>query len=101
MIKERPTINREAKRTKTRKGKFTVVIYNDDTTTMDFVVIVLMTIFDYEMRSAINLMLQIHNSEKKVVGIYPEKLAHGKRNEAMELAKSFGFDTFKVEVEEV
>ena len=81
--------------------KFAVIMYNDDYTTMDFVVIVLVQIFNYTIHSAIDLMLQIHNSDKKVIAIYPEKLAYAKKKKALKIAKENNFDKFRVEVEEV
>lgn len=83
------------------KDKWVVVMYNDDYTAMDFVIIVLVSIFNKSMSDAVNLMLQIHHSTKQVVGMYPEKLANAKVKKSLDLAKSWGYDKFRVEVEKV
>lgn len=82
-------------------SQFTVVMYNDDVTPMDVVVMILYTVFNYSINNAVQLMLQIHNSNKRVVGIFPEKLAYAKRDKAVDFATKCGFPNFKVEVEEV
>lgn len=82
-------------------NEYVVVMYNDDTTDMLAVTIILMSVFDYSRDSAVDLMLQIHNSDKCVVGIYTEKIAKAKRNLAIEMARNFGFSDFTVKVEQV
>lgn len=83
------------------KKRFAVIMYNDDYTTMDFVVVLLVNVFNYTVSSAVDLMLQIHNSDKRVIAIYPEKLAYAKKDKALRIAKENNFDKFRVEVEEV
>lgn len=39
---------------------YAVIMYNDNYTTMDFVVDVLLTVFDYSMDKAVTVMMQIH-----------------------------------------
>ena len=57
---------------------YNVVIHNDDVTTMDFVVMVLMNIFFYSEKDATELMLQVHNLGKAIVGTYTYDIAHSK-----------------------
>ena len=83
------------------KDKWVVIMYNDESTTMDFVVYVLMNVFNKPFNDACTLMLQIHCSDKQVVGIYPEKLANAKRNHALDLAKQYNQKEFRVEVEQI
>lgn len=99
-------MSREAVKEKERskennRDKWVVVMYNDDYTTMDFVILVLVQVFNKSTSDAINLMLQIHHSVKQVVGMYPEKLANAKVKKTLEKAKEYGYDKFRVEVEKV
>ena len=55
--------------------RYMVILLNDDITTMDFVVSILIDIFYYELESAINKMLQVHNEGKAVCGVYSYDIA--------------------------
>ena len=50
-------------------GKYEVLIHNDDFTTMDIVVKILMEVFFKSYNEATTLMLRVHNSDKAVVVI--------------------------------
>jgi ATP-dependent Clp protease adaptor protein ClpS len=52
-----------------------VVIHNDDFTPMDFVVALLITIFQKSEQEATLIMLDIHQKGKGVGGIYPKDIA--------------------------
>ena len=67
-----------------------VLIYNDDFTPMDFVVNVLMQIFDKEESAATALMLSIHKSSYAVAGVYPKDIACTKAAEAVRWAREEG-----------
>ena len=71
--------------------RYKVIIHNDDFTTMDFVVEVLKTVFFYSDEKAEALMLQVHHSNKAVVGIYTYDIAVSKANKATNLAREKGF----------
>ncbi len=58
--------------------RYKVVLLNDDFTSMDFVVEVLMELFDHEVDSAINIMLQIHRSGRGICGVYTYEVAETK-----------------------
>ena len=62
--------------------RFKVTIYNDDFTTMEFVVKVLTTVFYKSSVEAETLMLQVHKSNSAVVGIYSYDIAHSKVQKA-------------------
>ena len=71
-IKERQRVDlREPRRYK-------VTIYNDDFTTMEFVVKVLVEVFFKSEAEAEALMLKVHHSDKAVVGIYTYDVATSK-----------------------
>lgn len=70
--------------------QYQVLIYNDDFTPMDFVVEVLMGVFDKEEPAAVALMMSIHKGSYAVAGIYPRDIAQTKATEAVQWARSEG-----------
>ncbi|HBL30222.1 MAG TPA: ATP-dependent Clp protease adapter ClpS [Acidobacteria bacterium] len=78
-------------RKKTRRPKrFKVLLYNDDFTTMDFVVYVLMKHFHKSPAEATHIMLQVHHKGAGVAGIYPRDQAETKVAEATAEAQEHG-----------
>lgn len=71
--------------------KWKVIFYNDNTTTVDFVIVVLREIFDYDENSAIEMTQKIHNNGKEVVGLYIYEVAEQKASETLYLASQYGF----------
>ncbi len=71
--------------------RYEVIIYNDDVTTMDFVVEILIIIFHFTQESAERLMLEIHQKGKSVVGLYPKEIAETKVSQVLNLAKINNF----------
>ena len=83
---------RERQRTRLQEPRrYKVTIYNDDFTTMDFVVRVLMQIFFKSEQEAQTLMLQVHHGQKAVVGIYSYDVAVSKVQKATQMARDEGF----------
>lgn len=83
---------RERQRTDLREPRrYKVIIHNDDFTTMDFVVMVLMTVFHKSQAEAEQLMLQVHHSDQAVVGIYSYDVAQSKIQRATMMAREEGF----------
>ena len=80
--------------------QYRVIMINDDFTTMDFVVSVLMDIFHKDRTKAEQLMMHVHKFGRAVIGIYPYDIAISKTNKAMERAKAEGFP-FRMQVEEI
>ena len=84
-VKERQRIDvREPRRYK-------VYIYNDDFTTMDFVVRVLMVVFFKSEAEAETIMLMVHRSGKGLVGVYSYDVAVSKVQRATKMARDEGF----------
>lgn len=79
--------------------KYVVVMHNDDFTPMDFVVNILMEIFNKEYDEAVTIMMQIHKGNRGIVGTYSYDIAQSKAEKAMMLAKEEGYP-FRVTVEE-
>ena len=83
---------RERQRVKINEPRrYRVVIYNDDFTTMDFVVMILRQVFLKSEEEANMLMLKVHHSDKAVVGIYTYDIAMSKMRKATEMARGEGF----------
>lgn len=72
-------------------GKFKVVVYNDDVTTMEFVVALLMSVFRHTEAAAVELTKSIHNEGKAVAGIYTHEIAEQKVIEATDMSELNGF----------
>lgn len=71
------TATRERRRTK-RPRRFKVLLHNDDFTTMEFVVSVLMRHFGKTVAEATHVMLQVHHRGVGVAGVYPRDVAESK-----------------------
>ena len=83
---------KERQRTDLREPqRYKVTIHNDDFTPMDFVVKVLTQVFFKQPAEAEQLMLQVHHSDKAVVGIYTYDIAVSKVKRATMMARNEGF----------
>lgn len=71
--------------------RWKVVVLNDDTTPMDFVVGILTEIFKHTQETAKDITLEIHNNGSGIAGIYSFEIAEAKAVEATQLARSNGF----------
>lgn len=78
---------------------YKVVMHNDDFTTMEFVVDVLVNIFNKKIEEANKIMIDVHKKGNGIAGIYPYDIAVSKASTAMTIAKEQGFP-FKLSVEE-
>ncbi len=70
---------------------FKVLLHNDDYTSMDFVVEVLMGIFHKTHQQAEQIMLQIHEKGKAICGVYTYEIAQMKVEQVRQLAKQNEF----------
>lgn len=80
--------------------KYKVYILNDDYTTMDFVVDILMGIFHKTYEEAEAIMLEVHKSERGLCGIYTYEIAQTKVMQVTKKAKDSGFPLKAVMEEE-
>lgn len=71
--------------------KFKVYLLNDDYTSMDFVVDVLMSIFHRNYEEAEKIMLDIHKKERGLCGVYTHEIAETKVMQVIKKAKDSGF----------
>ena len=70
--------------------KYKVLLLNDDYTTMEFVVFVLMQVFRHSQASATRVMLHIHNSGVGVAGIYSREVAETRVAQVEKVAREAG-----------
>ncbi|WP_243546553.1 ATP-dependent Clp protease adaptor ClpS [Pseudodesulfovibrio tunisiensis] len=71
--------------------KYKVLMHNDDYTTMDFVVEVLIRVFHKSEAQATTIMMAIHNQGVGVCGIFTAEVAETKVDLVHRLAKGAGF----------
>ena len=99
-IMETNIVTKQKNEVKIKKPKqYKVVMYNDDYTTMEFVINVLVSVFNKKLIEAEKIMLDVHERGKGVAGIYSHDIAITKVYTAMSMAKEQGFP-FKLTVEE-
>jgi ATP-dependent Clp protease adaptor protein ClpS len=79
--------------------RWNVVFYNDDSTPMDYVIQVLMSIFKHTADTAKEITLTIHNSGRGVAGNYPYEIAEQKAAETMTESRTRGY-SLQVEIEQ-
>ncbi|EOW0925470.1 ATP-dependent Clp protease adaptor ClpS [Campylobacter upsaliensis] len=70
---------------------YKVVLLNDDVTTMDFVIEVLMHVFFHSFTKANEIMLKIHYEGSGVCGIYTQEIALSKQKKVQNMAKEAQF----------
>ncbi len=70
--------------------KFKVILLNDDYTTMEFVVWVLVNVFHHSQAQSTRIMLHIHNEGVGVAGIYSREVAETRVAQVEQVAKEAG-----------
>lgn len=70
---------------------YKVIIHNDDFTTMEFVVKILVEVFYKSQSEATSIMLSVHKQGKGVVGLYSYDMALSMAQKATAMAKEEGF----------
>ena len=70
---------------------YKVIFLNDDVTTMDFVVYALITIFKKDPPTAIELMLETHNTGAAVVDVLPLEEAELRQQQTHTAARAAGY----------
>jgi len=71
--------------------KYKVLLHNDDYTTIDFVVDILVGIFHKNSTQAEAIMIDVHKKGRAVCGIYTYEIAETKVYQVKELARRSGF----------
>ena len=71
--------------------RWKVLLLNDETTPMDFVVGILTDIFKHTQETAKGITIEVHNTGSGIAGVYSFEIAEAKAVESTQLARSNGF----------
>lgn len=86
------TIFKEKTKVRIERPKmYKVIIHNDDYTTMEFVIEVLVKVFHKEVSEATKIMFDVHNRGRGIVGIYPFDIAATKVQQVEKMARARSF----------
>ena len=70
---------------------YKVLLHNDDYTTMDFVVEILILVFNKPPEEAVEIMLNVHRKGIGVCGVYTYEISETKVETVHALAREYGF----------
>lgn len=70
---------------------YRVLLHNDDYTTMEFVVEILILVFGKSPEDAVKIMLNVHEKGVGICGIYTYEVSETKVNTVHALARQQGF----------
>jgi ATP-dependent Clp protease adaptor protein ClpS len=70
--------------------RWKVILLNDDSTPMEFVIALLMEVFRHSHDTAKDIMLQIHETGSGIAGTYSFEIAEAKAVEATNTARTNG-----------
>lgn len=99
-----PSLVIEKKKSTSKKikppKKYKVVVFNDNVTTVEFVIAMLIAVFDRDQETAIQITQHVHESGSGVAGTYAYEIAEQKCYEGVELSRNNGFPLVLKIVEE-
>lgn len=84
----KPKIGTDADAKSKRAPLWKVILHNDNKTTMDFVVWVLMAFFGLDMEKSKKVMLEVHNTGQGVAGVYAQEVAELKKDQVTSSARA-------------
>jgi ATP-dependent Clp protease adaptor protein ClpS len=71
--------------------RWKVILLNDDSTPMEFVISMLVEIFKHTPETAKDIMLQVHETGSGIAGVYSFEIAEAKAVEATQQARTNGY----------
>jgi ATP-dependent Clp protease adaptor protein ClpS len=71
--------------------RWKVILLNDDSTPMEFVISILVEIFKHTPETAKEIMLEVHETGSGIAGVYSFEIAEAKAVEATQQARTNGF----------
>ena len=83
----------------TEPKQWKVILLNDDTTAVEFVVALLMEVFKHSQESAQDITMQVHETGSGIAGIYSFEIAEVKTIEATNLARENDY-SLQIKLEE-
>jgi ATP-dependent Clp protease adaptor protein ClpS len=72
----------------TEPARWKVILLNDNTTPMEFVINILVEVFKHSADSARDVMLQVHETGSGIAGIYSFEIAESKAVDATNQART-------------
>ena len=90
-ILEEIKIDEKLKQEIQEPSKYRIVMLNDDKTPMEWVIEMLITIYNHSQETAEKITLQIHNEGSAIVGIYTYEIAEQKTVETVNASRDRGF----------
>jgi ATP-dependent Clp protease adaptor protein ClpS len=77
----------ETRRKVKRPQLYRVLLHNDNYTTMEFVVLVLMRVFRHSEAEPFRIMMHVHQQGIGVAGVFPYDVAETKAAKVMQMAR--------------
>ena len=71
--------------------KWKVIFFNDDSTPMEYVIQVLMEIFNHTEEHAKEITFAIHTNGRGIAGVYPYEIAEQKASETLGDSRNRGY----------
>ena len=71
--------------------KYSVILYNDESTPMEFVVELLVAVFHHSEEGARDITMKVHNDGKGVAGVYYYEIAEQKVAESISVSRGAGY----------
>jgi ATP-dependent Clp protease adaptor protein ClpS len=74
-----------------RPKRYKVLLHNDHYTSMEFVIMILESVFKKSSTESVEIMLNVHNDGVGIAGIYPVAIAETKIKNVHQHAEQSGF----------
>jgi ATP-dependent Clp protease adaptor protein ClpS len=99
-LQNQNTIKEKKKERVKEPDKYKAILLNDDFTTMEFVIEILVSIFQKNAVEATRIMLAVHEQGQGVVGVYSYDIAHSRAKKVETMAREREYP-LKCKVEKV